>query len=66
MNQFSIPTQKTPESGNRLTVLLLVLVAIVIIFQTSLWFNGFYSGSSAEPRANYPKRGSGPGGKDQY
>jgi S1-C subfamily serine protease len=48
---LSCPPQKAPESGHRLTVLLLVLVAIVIIFQTGLWFSGFYSGPQAEPRA---------------
>ncbi len=49
------PSRKVPESGHRLTVLLLVLVVIVIVFQTGLWFSGFYKGPSARPRAITPR-----------
>ncbi len=52
---LSCPPRKVPESGHRLTVLLLVLVGIVIIFQTGLWFSGFYSSPQAEPRAITPR-----------
>jgi S1-C subfamily serine protease len=36
-------------------VLLLILVIIVIIFQTSLWLSGFYSGPSTQMRAITPR-----------
>ncbi|MCF7975030.1 MAG: trypsin-like peptidase domain-containing protein [Phycisphaerae bacterium] len=52
---LSCPPQKAPESGHRLTVLLLVLVVIVIIFQTGLWFSGFYSSPSVQLRAITPR-----------
>ena len=52
---LSCPSPSPPESGHRLTVLLLVLVAIVIVFQTGLWFSGFYSGPSAQSRAITPR-----------
>lgn len=49
------PSRRVPESGHRLTVLLLVLVVIVIVFQTGLWFSGFYSGPGVLPRAITPR-----------
>jgi S1-C subfamily serine protease len=52
---LSCPPQKPSESGHRLTVLLLVLVVIVIVFQAGLWFSGFYSGLSGESRAITPR-----------
>ncbi len=55
LNLSCPPEKKKPDSGNRLTVLLLVLVAIVILFQTSLWISGFYTGPSALPRAITPR-----------
>lgn len=51
----SYPSPKAPDSGHRLTMLLLVLVAIVIVFQTSLWFSGFYRGPNGQPRAITPR-----------
>ena len=52
---LSCPPQKPSEPGHRLTVLLLVLVAIVIVFQAGLWFSGFYRGPNAQPRAITPR-----------